>query len=182
MHILIFLLAATLYRVEPVNGTVEFTILKWGVFREQGTFRDFEAKISWDKQDPRKSSVGFEVDVRSIDTKNENRDGTLRGVDFFDVAKYPKMTFRSTAVEPRGKNLANVTGDLTIRGVTKRITVPVRLTGEAKNGNQSLAAFETTFTIDRRHFNITGGRWIAQSPGVLANEVTIRIVAGGVAR
>jgi polyisoprenoid-binding protein YceI len=182
MHILIFLLAATLYRVEPVNGTVEFSILKWGVFREQGTFRDFEAKIVYDKQDPKKSSVAFDVDVRSVDTKNENRDGTLRSVDFFDAAKHPKMTFRSVAVVPRGKGLANVTGDLTIRGVTKRITVPVRLTGEARNGRETLAAFETTFTVDRRAFNVTGGRWIAGSPGILANDVTIRIVAGGVAR
>ena len=183
MHLLLVLLAATLYTVEPVNGTVSFSIMKWGVIREEGSFRDFTAQIELDQRDPAKSKVNFDVKTVSVDTKNDSRDGTLRSEDFFHVAKYPKLTFRSVKVEPRGKNAANVTGDLTIRGVTKRITVPVRLIGVTKQQNgRELAGFETEFRIDRRAFGVTGGRWVAGAPGVLGDEVTIRVVAGGVTR
>lgn len=183
MFILTLILAATLYRVEPVNGSVSFTIMKWGVIREEGAFRNFKANVLFDQKQPSQSRVDFEVDTASVDTKNDNRDGTLRGVDFFDVQRYPKMTFRSVSVAPRGNDVANVTGDLTIRGVTKRITVPVRLLGVStqKDGTR-MAGFETAFTIDRRAFGVTGGRWVAHSPGVLGNDVTIHIRAGGVAR
>jgi polyisoprenoid-binding protein YceI len=85
-------------------------------------------------------------------------------------------------VVPRSKDVADVTGDLTIRGVTKRITVPVRLLGLNKEGKTERAGFETSFKIDRRAFGVTGGRWVAGAPGVLGNEVTIRVIAGGVKR
>lgn len=185
MNFLLVLVAAatTLFHVEPVNGTVSFSIMKWGVIREEGNFREFNAQIQFDQRDPAKSSVAFDVRVASIDTKNENRDGTLKSEDFFHVAKHPKITFRSVKVVPKGKNEADVTGDLTIRGVTKRITVPVKLIGlSAQPNGRQMAGFETEFRIDRRAFGVTGGRWVAGAPGVLGNEVTIRIVAGGVTR
>ena len=176
------MLAATLYQVEPVNGTVSFSLMKWGVIREEGSFRDFKADIHYDAKEPAKSRVAFEVKAASVDTKNDSRDGTLRSADFFHVAKHDKLTFRSVRVVPRSKDVADVTGDLTIKGVTRRITVPVRLLGISKHGRNELAGFETSFRIDRRAFNITGGRWTAAAPGVLGNEVTIRVMAGGVKR
>lgn len=169
------------YVVEPVNGTVSFTIMKWAVFKEEGTFRDFNATIILEP-DVAKSRVDFDVKAASVDTKNSSRDGTLRSADFLDVERYPELKFRSTRVVPRGKNAADVTGDLTIHGVTRRITVPVRLVGKTRNGDRELAGFETTFTIDRRDYNVTGGRWVAASPGVLGTDVTIKIVAGGVSK
>ena len=185
MNFLIALFAATLYTVEPVNGNVSFSIMKWSVIREEGTFRDFRAQIHYDEQTPAKSTVSFEVDVDSIDTKNHNRDGTLKSEDFFHAARYPTMTFRSVQVAPNGNNTATVTGDLTIHGVTKRITVPVRLLGMGRQGTSGpkVAGFETEFKIDRRAFGITGGRWVAGGPpGILGTEVTIKVVAGGVSR
>lgn len=178
MNLLIVLLAATLYHVEPVNGTVSFSIMKWGVIREEGSFRDFKADIHYDARDAAKSRVSFDVKTASVDTKNDNRDGTLRSEDFFHASKYPMLTFRSIRVVSRGKNVADVTGDLTIRGVTRRITVPVRLLGVTGKH----AGFETAFKIDRRVFGVTGGRWIAGAPGILGNDVEIRIIAGGVKR
>lgn len=179
----VLLAATTLYHVEPVNGTVSFSIMKWGVIREEGTFRDFNAQIAFDRKDPSKSTVNFEVKVESVDTKNDGRDGTLRGEDFFHVRKHPKMTFRSVKVVPKANNVADVTGDLTIRGVTKRVTIPVRLLGVSRQNNgREMAGFETEFKIDRRAFGVTGGRWTAGAPGVLGTEVTIRIMAGGVTR
>jgi len=178
MKLLALLLAATLYHAEPTNGTVGFTIMKWGVMKEEGTFRDFNAKIHLDAKDAAKSSVEFEVLTNSVDTKNENRDSTLKSEHFLHVRKHPKMTFRSVRVVPRSKEVADVTGDLTIRGVTKRITVPVRVLGVTDKH----AGFETSFVIDRNDFGVTGGSWVAEAPGVLGDKVTIRIVAGGVRR
>ena len=180
--LLAVLLASTLYQVEPVNGTVSFSLMKWGVIREEGSFRDFKADIHYDTREPAKSRVEFEVKAASVDTKIDSRDSTLRSVDFFHVAKHDKLTFKSVKVVPRAKDVADVTGDLTIKGVTRRITVPVRLLGVNKHGSSELAGFETSFKIDRRAFGVTGGRWVAASPGVLGNEVTIRVIAGGVKR
>jgi polyisoprenoid-binding protein YceI len=169
------------YRVEPTNGTVAFSITKWGVLKEQGTFRTFTGSIVYAPNDPARASVWFDVDASSIDTKNSGRDQTLRSVDFFDVANYPKLSFRSTRVTPRNAREAVVTGNLTIRGVTKQITFPVKLVGSGtRPGVGDLVAFETTFTINRNHFGVTGGRWIAGAPGALSNDVTIHVLAGGV--
>ena len=183
MNLLVLVLAATLYQVEPVNGTVSFSIMKWGVIREEGTFRDFTAEIHYDRRDASKSRVSFDVKTATIDTKNESRDKTLRSEHFLHARKYPKLSFRSVRVVPRGANVADVTGDLTIRGVTRRITVPVRLIGTSKqDSGRELAGFETQFRINRHAFGVTGGGWTAEFPGVLGNDVTIRIIAGGVSR
>jgi len=80
----------------------------------------------------------------------------------------------------RGKNAAHVTGDLTIRGVKKRVTVPVRLLGVSPDRRR--AGFETEFTINRRDFGVNGARWSSGAPGVLGDQVTVRIIAGGVVR
>ncbi len=182
MSLLAIVLAATLYRAEPVNGTVGFSIMKWGVIKEEGTFRDFKADIVFDEKQAAASRVAFDVNVASVDTKNDDRDSTLRSADFFDAKRHPKMTFRSIRVAPRGKSVADVTGDLTIRGVTRRITVPVRLLGVSRSGGRERAGFETSFTIKRRDFGVTGGRWVAGAPGVLGEDVTVRIIAGGVSQ
>jgi polyisoprenoid-binding protein YceI len=179
---LVLVLAATMYRAEPVNGTVAFSIMKWGVIKEEGLFRDFRADIVFDEKNVAASRVEFDVEVASIDTKNDGRDRTLRSEDFFHARRYPRMTFRSTRVVPRGKDVADVTGNLTIRGVTRSVTVPVRLLGISKSDGHQRAGFETSFTIKRRAFGVTGGRWVAEFPGVLGEDVTVRIIAGGVSR
>jgi len=179
---LVLVLAATVYRAEPVNGTVGFSIMKWGVIKEEGTFREFNADIVFDEKNAAASRVAFDVEVDSVDTKNEGRDKTLRSEHFLHAKRYPRMTFRSTKVVPRGKDLADVTGNLTIRGVTRSVTVPVRLLGVSKSDGHRRAGFETSFVIKRRAFGVTGGGWTAEFPGVLGEDVTIRIIAGGVSR
>ena len=178
----VLLAATTLFHVEPVNGTVSFSVMKWGVIREEGSFRDFKAQIHYDRAEPAKSQVSFEVKTASIDTKNGSRDSTLRSEHFLDVKKHPAITFKSVRVVPKSATTADVTGDLTIRGVTKRITVPVRLIGISKVEGRELAGFETEFKINRNTYGVTGGGWVAEFPGVLGDEVTIRIIAGGVTK
>lgn len=182
MNLLVIILAATIFNVEPVNGSVDFSITKWGVFRKEGTFREFSAQIHYDERDVSKSHVSFDVKTASIDTNNEGRDSVVRSDDFLHVAKYPRMTFRSVRVVARGKNVADVTGDLTIRGVTRRITIPVRLTAKGKDHRgRDIASFETSFTVDRRDFGVNGTRW-SGGKAILGTDVEVRIVAGAVSR
>jgi len=168
---------AGVYRVRPSDSLVQFTISKWTVFKEEGRFRDFQGTIHYDPADPAASRVEFQVRVASVDTKAEGRDKTLQDEDFFYAARYPTMSFRSTAVRAAGERTLLVTGELTIRGVTRTITVPVELLGvHQRRDSNALAGFETTFTIDRRQFGVLGLRW-SGGELILGNEVTIRLIA-----
>jgi polyisoprenoid-binding protein YceI len=160
------------------DSTVAFTIRKWGVMREQGRFRKFEGAIHYDPRRPEASRVALTVDATSVDTGVSARDQTLRSEDFFDIARHPRWTFTSSSVAPTGADTADVTGDITIRGVKRRITVPVRFLG--MNDSQSegvLAGFETTFTLDRTDFGVNGARW-SGGRALLSREVQVHLFLG----
>lgn len=169
----------TTFRVREGDTAVQFTITKWSVFKEEGRFRDFTGTILYDPANPAASRVGFEIRVASIDTKIGNRDRALLSEDFFDADRYPTMSFRSTRVAPAGKDNFQVTGALTIRGVTKTITVPVRLLGFSHYADGServdIAGFETSFTLDRTAFGVNGTRW-SGGQLILGNEVNITLM------
>lgn len=134
-----------------------------------GRFNDFEGTIVYDPENPASSSVEFTVQAASIDTGNEDRDNHLRSADFFDVEKHPTITFKSKKVVKAGENLA-VTGDFTLHGVTREITVPVEFRGTMGNA----AGFATEFTIDRNDYGI---EWNRNTGGgaILGNDVDIEI-------
>src|SRR5687768_12001869 len=92
-----------------------------------GEFRDFDAVINVDRANPANSSVEFTIQAASIDTGNDKRDDHLRSPDFFDAAKFPTITFKSSSIKSTSKNAFDVTGDLTMRGVTKKVTLPVEI-------------------------------------------------------
>jgi polyisoprenoid-binding protein YceI len=169
-----------LYRVSKTYTTFEFTVTKWMVFKEQGFFQDFQGQLNYDPQHPEKSRVEVTVEAASIDTREPNRDKVLRSDDFFDVEKYPTLSFQSISAVPKGPDALDVTGDLMIHGVTHRITVPVKVLGVQEMPNiGSFVGFETSFTIDRRDYGVLGSRW---SGGKLAidNTVYIHLILGGV--
>ncbi|MGH9778008.1 MAG: YceI family protein, partial [Candidatus Acidiferrales bacterium] len=155
----------TTFRVRDGDTAVQFTITKWSVFKEEGRFRDFNGTILYDPQNPAASRVEFDVRVASIDTKIGTRDRTLLSEDFFHAERYPTMSFRSTRVVPQGKDSFLVTGNMTIRGVTRQLTVPVKLLGFSHypdgHGSErvNIAGFETSFTLDRTAFGVNGTRW-----------------------
>jgi len=169
----------TTFRVREGDTAVQFTITKWSVFKEEGRFRDFTGTIHYDPANPAASRVEFEIRVASIDTKIGNRDRTLLSEDFFYADRYPTMSFRSTRVVPAGNDTFQVTGALTIRGITKTITVPVRLLGFSHYADGServdIAGFETSFTLDRTACGVNGTRW-SGGQLVLAREVNITLM------
>src|SRR5713226_4516132 len=121
--------AAKVYTVSKSYSTLSFTATKWMVFKEEGLFQDFRGNLTYSAQDPSKCKIDVTVQAASLDTRNWVRDRELRSDDFFDVEQYPTLSFRSTEVTAADKATYNVEGDLTIHGVTKHISVPVKVIG-----------------------------------------------------
>jgi polyisoprenoid-binding protein YceI len=172
--------SAPAYRISKTYTTLSFIATKWMVFKEQGIFHDFSGVITFDPRHPEAGSIDVTVQAASIDTQNNTRDAVLRSDDFFDVERYPTLTFRSTTVHAVSADQLEVTGNLMIHGVTKRVTLPVKIIGVHNvPGAGDMAGFESQFTIDRRDFAVMGTRW---SGGKLAIDynVDVHLLIGGV--
>jgi polyisoprenoid-binding protein YceI len=153
---------------------VGFRIRHW-LTKVDGRFRDFDGHIWLDRAKPQDSKVDVTIQAASIDTGTEDRDKHLRSADFFDVEKYPTITFASTKVVPKGKDLYEVTGDLTLHGVTKTMTIPVRHTGFLNLGKQEKAGFELTIPINRKDFGIGWNRSADTGGVMLGDDVEINV-------
>ena len=174
------LFAADVFTIDKGHSSAMFRV-RHMMANFTGRFTDFDAQINLNRDNPSASSVAFDIKAASIDTDNENRDKHLRSADFFDVEKYPLISFRSTAIKASGKkDVYDVTGDLTMHGVTKRITIPVEVLGSVKTPNGEKAGFETQFTINRKDYGIVWNR-VMDSGAVLGEDVkvTINIEANG---
>lgn len=167
--------AATTYTVDPSHSEVSFQI-RHLVSKVRGSFRDFDATIVRDEQNSAASSVTFRIRAASIDTGHERRDKHLRSADFFDVEKHPEIVFQSTAVEKVSDTTYDVTGDLTIHGVTKSVTLPVTFGGEMPAPGGGVAAgFSTAAMIDRLDYGITWNRTLDNGGLLLGDGVAVII-------
>ncbi|MDB5323932.1 MAG: hypothetical protein JWN40_5563 [Phycisphaerales bacterium] len=168
--------AADNYKVDPVHSAAVFRIHHANIGYVWGRINDPAGTFTLDDADPPKSNFNIELQVANVDTHNDKRDGHLKSPDFFNAKQYPTITFKSTAVKqsPSAKVL-DVTGDLTLHGVTKSITIPVELTGKGEfpPGTQR-AGIEATFTIKRSDFDMKN------MLGAVGDEVRLTIALEGV--
>jgi polyisoprenoid-binding protein YceI len=156
-------------KADPVHSFVVFDVHHFGAGYVYGTFGGPTGTVGYDSTDLTKTSFDMSVDTASIDTRNENRDKDLKGPDFFDVKQFPAMTFKSTSVTKTGDQTIAVTGDLTVRGVTKSITVPIEITGTGKGmRGETRTGFRADFKIDRRDYGM-----VADAEPVIGNEIHI---------
>src|SRR5437016_8290466 len=150
-------LAADKYKIDPVHGTVIYKVTHFNVSNAYGRFNNPTGSILLDKDDPTKSSFEFTIKTDDIDTANRKRDSDLKGPDFFDAKQFPTITFKSTGVKSTGDNKYDVTGDLTLHGVTKSITVPISKTGE---GDTKMMGYRTgwlaEYDLKRSEYGIMG--------------------------
>ena len=162
------------YNIDPAHSIIGFSIRHLEIAWVEGRFKDFKGTIHFDEKDVTKSSVEFSAKVESIDTGVEQRNAHLRTADFFDVAKHPEMSFRSTRVERRGKDGYVLHGDFTLKGVTKPVALPFSITGAIKDpwGNTRFGVSAQT-KIDRRDYGITWGKALENGGLDVGNEVTI---------
>ena len=165
---------ADTYTVDKAHSEAAFQV-RHILTKVRGTFRDFAGTINFDKAKPEASSVEFRIKATSIDTGIQKRDDHLRSPDFFDVATHPEIVFKSTKVVAKGGNKFDVTGDFTLHGVTKSITLPVTFLGEQKFGKGTKAGFETAVTINRKDYGLTWNRAIEGGGVLVGEEVEIAI-------
>jgi polyisoprenoid-binding protein YceI len=159
----------TTYDIDPSHSSVEFSIRHLVVAKVRGRFTRFNGSLELDPEDVTRSRVTAEIDAASISTNEDKRDAHLRSADFFDVATFPAITFASSRVESVGARL-HVTGDLTIRGVTREVLLRVEQLGVAKDpwGKQR-AAFSATTSIDRKDFGLHWNQ-LLEAGGVMVGE------------
>jgi polyisoprenoid-binding protein YceI len=168
-------LAADTYQFDNSHTTVGFQVRH--IFTMLGgKFQDFSGTIRVDRANPEASSVEFTIQAATVFTNDAKRDEHLRTPDFFDVANHPTITFKSTSVEAAGESLYAVTGDLTMRGVTKRVTLPVRFLGEGKDpwGTEKMG-FELATTLNRQDYGINWNKALDQGGFLVGDEVKVQI-------
>ncbi len=168
-------LAAETYELDKPHTTVGFQVRH--IFTMLGgKFQDFSGTIRVDRAKPESSSVEFTIQAASIFTGDAKRDEHLKSPDFFDVAAHPTITFKSTSMKPNGKDSWLVTGDLTMRGVTRPVTLPVSLLGEGKDpwGNEKMG-FSTSTTLDRKDYGINWNKALDQGGVLVGDEVKVEI-------
>lgn len=167
--------AADTYAVDPTHSSVTFKI-RHMMSKVTGRFGDFSGTITLDQEHPENASVDFTINAASIDTDNDRRNAHLRSEDFFDVEKYPEMTFKSTKIEKTGENAYDVTGDFTMHGVTKSITIPVDILGFGTGmRGKPMAAFETNFKLNRKDYGVLWNRTLDTGGLLLGDDVQVDI-------
>src|SRR4051794_34811749 len=161
------------YTLDTAHSRIGFVARHAMVTKVRGSFKEFTGSGYFDGENPANSKLEITIQAASIDTGNADRDGHLRGNDFFAMDEYPEITFVSTAVEQTGDDRYRVTGDLTIKGVTKSVSVDFELAGAAVDpfGNHRIG-LEGTTTINRKDFGVN---WNAalEAGGVLVSEKVV---------
>src|SRR5205807_5466536 len=165
-------LANETYKFDQSRSTIGFTVRQF-LGTTHGKFTKFEGKIDIDREHPEKSSVMARIDVRSIDTGIVKRDNHLRSPELFNVEKYPEMTFRSHSVKQTGQQTGDILGDLTMHGVTKPITLHVKLLTPANDTKQT-RWMVTTEPLKRRDFNLMFSQ-SAETVSGISQTVSINI-------
>lgn len=162
--------------VDKVHSSISFTIRHMVVSKVRGNFKDFDVTIKADLKDITKSSVTAVIKAASIDTDNEKRDGHLRSPDFFDVAKFPEITFKSIRVKKKDDKY-ELWGTLTMHGVTRNIIVPFEILGQMTDpGGNTLVGVEAHLKLDRKDYGLTWNRTLDKGGVALGNEVKIEIL------
>ena len=158
------------YTLDPVHSRIGFVARHAMVTKVRGSFNDFEGTTTIDGANPSNSTVSVTLKVDSIDTRNAQRDGHLRTNDFLDAETYPEIKFVSTAISHEGGNDFEVTGDLTIKDVTKSITFPLEFQGSARDpfGNDRIG-FEGSVVVNRKDWGISFNAAL-ETGGVLVSE------------
>ncbi|MGV9355854.1 YceI family protein [Streptomyces misionensis] len=158
------------YTIDPAHTTIEFVARHAMVTNVRGGFQDFTGSLHLDGRDPSKSTATLDIKMASIDTGNADRDGHLKSADFFKIDEYPDMTFRSTKAESLGGDDYRITGELSLLGVTKPITIDLEFNGVAKDpfGNERVG-FEGKAELLRSEWGLT---WNAalETGGVLVSD------------
>ena len=168
--------SASEWDIDGSHSVAAFSVRHLMISNVRGEFSGIKGSVNLDDKDISKSTIEATIDATTINTHEEKRDGHLKSPDFFDVAKYPTLSFKSKKVEKAGKDKYKVLGDLTIHGVTKPVTLNVEASAEQKDpwGNIK-RGFEATTKINRKDFGLGWNKALETGGVVVGEEVTITI-------
>lgn len=170
------LFAQTNWSADKVHSTVKFSVPHLVISEVEGQFKTFDGTISAKTADFNNAAITFNVDVKSLDTENSDRDKHLLGSDFFDAEKYPTMSFKSTSFKKVSGNKYVLTGNLTLHGVTKPVKFDVTYGGIAKDGyGNTKAGFKATGVIKRFDYGLKWNALTEAGGATVGNEVTLNL-------
>jgi polyisoprenoid-binding protein YceI len=167
--------ATRTFSIDKTHSEATFQV-RHLISKVRGRFTDFEGAVDFNEASPEQSRVTFTIQASSIDTGTPDRDNHLRSEDFFAVDRFPTITFTSTAITPRGSDGFDVTGPLTMRGVTKEVVIPVTFLGAATDpwGNQKIA-FEGEVTLNRKDYGLNWNAAIETGGFLVGDEVKVSL-------
>ena len=168
----------TTWKIDPAHSEVNFNVKHLLVSTVRGHFDKFDANIETNKEDFSDAKIEFEADVKSINTQNEERDAHLKSADFFDAENNPKMIFKSTSVKKVSDYELQVKGNLTLRGITKKVTLNVIYNGTVSGfGGNEVAGFEVRGKLNRFDYGLKWNGLTEAGGVVVSNEVKIEVFA-----
>jgi polyisoprenoid-binding protein YceI len=169
------------YTLDPAHTRIGFVARHAMVTKVRGAFNEFTGTAVLDGANPEKSTVQVTIQAASIDTRNAQRDGHLRGNDFLAMEEYPQITFVSTGVRQSGETTFEVTGDLTIKGVTNEVTIPFEFEGAATDpfGNERVG-FEGSVAINRKDYGVTWNAALEGGGVLVSDKVTLEFEVSAV--
>jgi polyisoprenoid-binding protein YceI len=169
-------ISAGVWNIDPNHSLIEFSAKHFDIAYVKGRFRGFSGKVTVDEQDLLKSSVDLTIDATSLDSQAvQMREDLIKGEEMLDAAKYPTITFKSTNITGRDANHYDVTGDLTMRGVTKSITVPIEFGGLATTRMGPRAGFSGTLTLNKSDFEVPFNREFEPGRAVVGDTIKIEL-------
>lgn len=170
------------YAVDPTHSRVGFVARHAMVTKVRGSFNDFSGTGRLDASDPTRSSLSLSINTASVDTRNDDRDAHLRSADFFDAETYPTIAFTSTEIEAVDDTTFGVTGDLTIKDVTRPVEFAVELTGTAIDpwGNTRLG-LDATAVINRKDWGLTWNTALEAGGVLVGDKITLEVEISAIA-
>ena len=164
------------WKTDLAHSQIQFSVRHMMISNVRGRFENFEATVNFNEKDPAASTVEAKIDAASINTRDANRDGHLKSPDFFDVEKYPYITFRSKKVVVLDDNHAKIYGDMTIRDITREVVLNTEYSGQAKApwGTTS-AGFTATTKINRKDWGLTWNKALETGGMLVGDDINIEI-------
>jgi polyisoprenoid-binding protein YceI len=170
---------ASTWDIDPAHSTVEFSVRHMMVTTVKGQFQKVKGTVELDEKDPSKSTVEVSIETASIDTREAKRDAHLKSPDFFDAAKFPALTFKSTKIEKAGKGKFKITGDLTMHGITKAVVLAVEGPSASIKDpyGRTVRGVMATGKLDRKDWGMTWNKALDSGGFVVSDEVKLDINA-----
>lgn len=164
------------WQLDKAHSGIDFSVRHMMISTVRGRFEEFDGTFEVNETDPTQSKIEVEIQVGSVNTKEEQRDGHLQSPDFFDVAQYPTMTFKSKRIEKVDDQYLNLIGDLTIKGVSNEVSLAVEYAGQAKSPWGTInAGFTGSTKINRKDWGLSWNQALETGGVLVGDEITINI-------